>query len=142
MLVVMAVETLDTLRKVPLFSRLDRRDLERLSNSMKERTFTEGTTVTREGQGGVGFFVILSGEGAVSVGGEPRATLGPGDSFGEIALIDEGARTATITAVTDLRCLGMTAWDFKPFVQGHPDVAWSLLQGLAGRLRQAEAETG
>ena len=141
MLVFMAVETLDTLRKVPLFSRLDRRDLERLATSMKERTFPEGTTVTREGQGGVGFFVILSGEGAVNVGGDPRGTLGPGDSFGEIALIDEGARTATITAVTDLRCVGMTAWEFKPFVQEHPDVAWALLQGLAGRVRSAEAES-
>jgi CRP-like cAMP-binding protein len=139
MLVAMAVETLDTLRKVPLFSRLDRRDLERLTSSMKERTFPEGSTVVREGQGGVGFFVILAGEGSVSVAGETRRTLGPGDSFGEIALIDEKARSATITAVTDLRCVGMTAWDFKPFVQGHPDVAWALLQGLAGRVRQAEA---
>jgi CRP-like cAMP-binding protein len=137
----MAVETLDTLRKVPLFSRLDRRDLERLASSMKDRTFPDGTTITREGQGGIGFFVILEGEGAVSVGGEPRGTLGPGDSFGEIALIDEGARTATITAVTDLRCVGMTAWDFKPFVREHPDVAWALLQGLAARVRTAQAES-
>jgi CRP-like cAMP-binding protein len=71
----------------------------------------------------------------VSVGGEPRGTLGPGDYFGEIALIDEGVRSASITAATDLLCYGMTPWEFRPFVEQHPQVAWGLLQTLARRFR-------
>jgi CRP/FNR family transcriptional regulator len=65
-------------------------------------------------------------------------TLGPGDYFGEIALIDNGPRSATIVATTDLRCRGMTAWEFRPFVQEHPEMAWHLLESLVARLREAE----
>jgi CRP/FNR family transcriptional regulator len=74
-----------------------------------------------------------------SIGGEVIRNLGPGDWFGEVALIDEGKRTATIVAGTDLRCRGMTAWEFRPFVHSHPEVAWPLLQTLAARLREAQA---
>jgi CRP/FNR family transcriptional regulator len=65
-------------------------------------------------------------------------TLGPGDYFGEIALIDEGPRSATVTAATDMRCRGMAAWEFRPFVVEHPEVAWTILQTLAARLREVE----
>ena len=83
--------------------------------------------------------MIADGNATVSVGGETRATLGPGDYFGEIALIDEGVRSATITAETDLRCYGLTPWEFRPLVEEHPELAWSLLQTLARRLRAAQA---
>jgi len=73
------------------------------------------------------------------VGGETRRSLGPGDWFGEIALIDQGPRSASVVAATELRCQGMSAWEFRPFVQNHPEVAWPLLQALVGRLREAEA---
>jgi CRP/FNR family cyclic AMP-dependent transcriptional regulator len=129
----------EALRQVPLFSDLSDEDLERLARQMKERTFKEGSAVTSEGTGGAGFFVITEGTATVSVGGEERATLGPGDYFGEIALIDEGMRSATIVATTDLRCFGLTPWEFKPFVEEHPQVAWTLLQTLARRLREAQA---
>ena len=76
-----------------------------------------GETVTDEGKGGVGFFVIEDGSAKVSVQGEERGRLGPGDYFGEIALIAESPRTATIVAESDLRCLGMTFWDFRPLVE-------------------------
>ena len=99
-----------------------RDDLERLARQFRERTFREGAVVTREGEPGVGFFVIVEGSATVSIGGEPRATRsGPGDSFGEMALIDEGPRSATIVAATDLRCLALSAWEFRPFVEEHPD---------------------
>ena len=136
-----ATSPVEALRQVPLFSGLGEEDLERLSQQMKERTFPEGSTVTSEGAGGAGFFVIADGNATVSIGGEARATLGPGDYFGEIALIDEGMRSATITAATDLRCYGLTVWEFKPFVEEHPQVAWALLQTLARRLREAQAHT-
>ncbi len=123
---------------MPLFSGLGRRELERVANSMKERRFRQGDVVTTEGRGGVGFFVIEEGEAEVSVYGERRATLGPGDYFGEIALITESDRTATITAATDLRCFGMTMWDFRPLVESNATIAWNMLQSLANKLREAE----
>jgi CRP/FNR family cyclic AMP-dependent transcriptional regulator len=96
--------------------------------------------VTAEGASGAGFFIIADGNATVSVGGEEKATLSPGDYFGEIALVDEGTRTATIVAATDLRCYGLTAWEFRPFVEEHPQVAWPLLKTLARRLREAQAQ--
>ena len=129
----------DILRKVPLFSELGDRELERLAGHFRERTFPEGSAVTMEGGTGTGFFVVVEGNATVSVKGEERGTLGPGDSFGEIALVDEGTRSATITAATDLRCYGLTAWEFRPFVEEHPQVAWPLLKQMAKRLREAQA---
>ena len=126
----------DLLRRVPLFRDLERRELEDIANSMKERTFPAGRTVTDEGKGGVGFFVIEEGSATVSVQGEERGTLGPGDYFGEIALIAESPRTATIVADTDLRCHGMTFWDFRPLVEENGRIAWKLLQVLAKRLSE------
>jgi len=103
-----------------------------------ERTFEAGSNVATEGSGGVGFFVIGEGEAGVTVHGEERATLGPGQYFGEVALIDEGSRTATIVAKTDLTCYGLTAWEFRPLVESNGAIAWKLLQTLARRLREAE----
>jgi CRP-like cAMP-binding protein len=79
-------------------------------------------------------FVVLEGTAHVSVGGADGRSLGPGDHFGDMALLDTGAqRPASITAGDGLRCAGMTAWNFKPFVRDHPEVAWSLLQTPAAR---------
>jgi CRP-like cAMP-binding protein len=128
----------ENLSKVPIFSGVKDKDLKRLAQRMMERTFGEGETITEEGKSGVGFFVIEQGDATVSIKGEIVRTLGPGDWFGEIALIDDGPRSATIVAGTDLRCRGTTAWEFRPFVQEHPEVAWPLLETLAARLREAE----
>jgi CRP/FNR family transcriptional regulator len=106
---------------------------------MSERTFQEGEPIMTEGQSGIGFFVIEDGTATVSLKGETLRTVGPGDYIGEIALIDEGPRSATVVASTDLRCRGMAAWEFRSFVQEHPEVAWALLQTLAARFREAEA---
>ena len=92
-----------------------------------------------EGASGAAFFVITQGEATVSVHGEERARLGAGDHFGEIALLDEGVRSATVTAETELRCYGLTPWEFRPFVEEHPQVAWTLLQTIARRLREEQA---
>jgi CRP-like cAMP-binding protein len=105
---------------------------------MRESSFAEGQTVAEEGQSGVGFFVIEEGNATVSRQGNIIRTLEPGDYFGEIALIDEGPRSATVVATTDLRCRGMAAWEFRSFVREHPDVAWTLLATLVSRLREAE----
>jgi CRP/FNR family transcriptional regulator len=136
----MTIDTVDALAKVPLLAGLQRRDLEKLARSFRERRFPEGHVITGEGQPGVGFFVIVEGAANVSVGGEQRATLGPGNAFGEMALIDQGPRSATIVAATDVKCVALSAWEFKPFVEEHPTVAWALLEALAKRLRALEAD--
>jgi CRP/FNR family cyclic AMP-dependent transcriptional regulator len=121
----------ELLKRVPIFSDLDRKELDRIAASMKPRTFNAGDTVTTEGQTGVGFFVIESGEATVTVGGDERRKLGPGDYFGEVALLNESARTATITANSDLRCYGLTSWEFRPLVETHGSIAWKLLQAMS-----------
>jgi CRP/FNR family cyclic AMP-dependent transcriptional regulator len=128
----------ETLARVPLFTGVKPKDLKKLEKRMTERSFNEGDEITTEGQSGIGFFVIEHGNATVSVGGKIIRTLGPGEHFGEVALIDSGPRSATIVATTDLRCRGMSAWEFRPFVEEHPEVAWSLLETLVGRLREAE----
>ena len=135
----MAGPSVELLQRIPLFTELKPRELEHLSASFKERTFDPGDTVAIEGEGGAGFFVIESGEATVSVRGSERAKLGPGDYFGEIALIDDGARSATITADSELRCYGLTSWEFRPLVEGNASIAWKLLETLAKRLRAAQS---
>jgi CRP-like cAMP-binding protein len=83
--------------------------------------------------------VVENGEATVTVQGEERGKIGPGDYFGEVALIDEGPRSATITAQTDLKTWGLTPWDFRPLVETNAAIAWKLLQALAKKLRAAEA---
>lgn len=128
----------DVLERVRLFADLDRREVDQIARLFKERTIAAGETVIREGTGGAAFYVIESGEATVTIGGEHRATLGPGDYFGEIALLDEGARIATITAATELVCYGLTLWEFRPLVEANGVIGWKLLQTLARELREAE----
>lgn len=129
----------DRLGRVPLFSGIKPKELKKLSKRMTERSFNEGDEITKEGESGIGFFVIEDGNATVSIRGKLVRTLGPGEHFGEVALIDSGPRSATIVASTDLRCRGMSAWEFRPFVEEHPEVAWALLETLVGRLRAAES---
>jgi len=138
MLTRMATAPVELIKRVPLFADLDNRELKEIAESMKERTFRAGDTVTEEGKGGVGFFVIDDGTAKVSVGGQDVRTLGAGDYFGEIGLIADVDRTATITAESELRCYGMTLWDFRPLVESNASIAWKMLQALAQRLKEAE----
>ena len=72
-------------------------------------------------------------------GDEERASLGPGDYFGEIALIDDGLRTASVVADSELKAYGLTSWEFRPLVESNATIAWKLLRTMAARLRDAEA---
>ena len=132
----MANEAAQLLQNVQLFSGLDPRELETIARTVHERTFTPGEVVAEEGQGGVGFFVIREGNAKVEVGGQEVRTLGPGDHFGEIALITEGPRTATVKADTELKCYGLTPWEFRPLVQTNANIAWKILQALARQVDQ------
>jgi len=127
----------DELRQVPLFSGLSQRQLKQLARGFKEREFRPGTSMVRQGEmSGVGFFVITGGEASVSVDGMEVAKLGPGDHFGELALISEQVRSATVTAEGHLQCLVMAFWDFRRFATENPDVTWKLLQHLVGVLTE------
>jgi CRP-like cAMP-binding protein len=125
----------DELRRVRLFAGLSQRQLRQLARLAKEREYAPGVAVVAEGtMSGISFFIVAEGEGAVSVEGEEVARVGPGDYFGEMALITEEARTATVTAVTRLRCHAIAFWDFRKFAKENPDVTWKLLQHLAALL--------
>src|SRR4051812_13537253 len=134
----MAGAPVDALRRVPLFADLSGDELQQIALLFKERHFSAGETVVREGSDGAAFFLIESGEATVSVAGRERDSLRPGDHFGEIALIDEGVRSATITATSDLVCYGLTFWEFQPLVVENGAIGWKLLQSLARKLRVAE----
>jgi pyruvate,water dikinase len=126
------------LQRVALFAGMDRRQSEQIARLLKERRFQKGETVILEGSGGAAFFLIDSGEATVSQKGVVLRTMGPGDHFGEIALIDGGPRTATVTAATDLVCYGLTFWEFRPLIERNGTIAWKILQELVKRLRDVE----
>ncbi len=126
----------DDLKRVPLFADLDRRQLKKLAAHFRERLLQPGSTPVQEGtMSGIGFFVLADGEATVSVGGNVVATLKPGDHFGELALVGEGERTATVTATTDLRVLEIPFYDFREFALANPDVTWKLLQHVVALLQ-------
>jgi CRP-like cAMP-binding protein len=127
----------DDLKRVPLFEELDNRQLKKLAGLFRERTVGPGTNVTTEGQmSGVGFFVVGDGEASVRVNGTEVAKLGAGDHFGELALVSESERTATVTATTELRLLEIPFWDFRDFAHANPDVTWKLLQHVVALLQR------
>ena len=129
----------ELLKSVPLFKGLDDKHIDSLARTFTDRTFRAGQDITSEGSGGVGFFIIGEGEAVVTVGGEERRTMGAGEYFGEIALIDEGPRSSTITAKTDVKCYGLTPWQFRPLVEENASIAWPLLVSMAKRLREVES---
>jgi CRP/FNR family transcriptional regulator, cyclic AMP receptor protein len=128
----------ELLKRVPLFEGLSDKQLETLAGDFTERTFEEGQELTTEGQGAAGFFILESGEATVTVDGEDRGKLKAGDYFGEIALIDEGRRTATITATKAGLAHGLTVWQFRPLVEANASIAWPLLEAMAKRVRKLE----
>jgi CRP-like cAMP-binding protein len=135
----MASATVDDLKRVPLFSGLTDRQLKKLASHFRERTVNPGTSVVQEGEmSGVGFFVVADGEAAVTVNGNEVSTLGPGDHFGEVSLVSEGKRTATVTSKTELRLYEIPFWDFREFAYANPDVTWKLLQHVVALLQPPE----
>jgi CRP/FNR family cyclic AMP-dependent transcriptional regulator len=130
----------DVLAGVPLFSMLPNEEVDKLARRANELTVPAGTVVTDVDRAGVAFGVIVDGQAAVSVRGQPVRVLGPGDYFGEMSLIDESFRyrSAKITAETELRCLMFAKWGFRHFALSHPQTVWALLEMMAQRVRDAE----
>jgi CRP-like cAMP-binding protein len=137
----MPTNVVDALAHVPMLSSLDQKHLQKLARDFTERTFPAGSVIVRQGDDrGIGFFVIADGEAVVSVDGAEVSRLGPGTHFGAIALIADRHRTATVTAETELHTYVMTLWDFRSFVQNDAEVAWKLLEQLAGMVQKASGQ--
>jgi len=130
---------IELLRHVPLFSDLRKADLERVAEAFTERTFGTGDAITEQGTAGTSFFIVAGGHATVTVRDRPVGTLGPGDAFGEVGLVDrEHIRSATVRANTDLHVFSVTFWDFEPLLDAYPSIARRLLELLAARLRDAD----
>ena len=128
------------LANVPIFSNCSKRELQVIARAAKDVTHKQDTVIAREGERGIGLFLILEGECKVSIGGKTKAKLGPGDFFGEVALLDGGPRTATVTAMTPVKLVGITGWVFRGLLMEHPAIALKTLEAVAGRLRQVSKE--
>lgn len=131
--------SIELIRGVPLFADADEKFLDRLAGEFIERTYAPGETITEEGEAGRTFVVIESGEATVTVHGREVGKLGPGDAFGEMALIDKSARSATVKAEGEVHGYQLPVWSFRPIVESHPEMAWALLEALAERVRTAES---
>ena len=127
------------IRGVPLFAEVDDAFLDQLAAEFNSRTFAPGELLAEEGEQGRTFFVIESGEAAVLVHGDEVRKLGPGDSFGEMALVDKSARSATVRAETELHAYQLPVFSFRPLVERHPEMIWGLFGALAQRVRDAES---
>ena len=136
----------DTLARVDLFSSLDKKELETLSKSCQERKYSAGSTLIKQGDTGVGLYVIISGHVKTTLAKNPdRAevdlgTSGTGSVLGEMALLDDLPRSATVTAVDDVTALLLPVWEFRTTIRSHPEIALKLLGVLSRRLRKAESE--
>ena len=133
-------EKLDLLSAVPLFSDLSKTDLERILGTAKETHHHEGDSIVTEGRGGVGFHLIIDGQAHVIRGKRTVAELSSGEFFGEMALVDDAPRSASVLAATDLTTVVISKWEFRPLVKSHPELAWKLIEHLVERVR--EEQTG
>jgi CRP/FNR family cyclic AMP-dependent transcriptional regulator len=133
-------DPVELLQGVPLFSGCSKKELRAIARAAKEVRHKPGAVIAREGDTGVGFFLILDGTAKISVGGKAKARLGPGDYFGEIALLDEGPRSATVTADSGLRLMGLTAWNFRRLMAQNPSIGPKLLKVMGERLRESSRD--
>jgi len=134
----------DTLARVDLFSNLDKKELQALGSSCQERKYSAGTTLFSQGDTGVGLYVLTNGKVRIVQANNPDraeeeiATEGAGEVLGEMALLDDLPRSATVIAVEDVTALLLPVWEFRSTLQSHPTIALKLLSVLSRRLRKAE----
>lgn len=128
----------ELLSNVPLFSTCSKRDLGRIAALVDEVDVPDGRILTREGEPGRECFVIVDGQAAADLGGDRTASLGPGDVVGEMSLLDQGPRSVTVTAKTDMHLLVLTSREFSSLINRFPVVARRVMAALARRLRETE----
>jgi CRP-like cAMP-binding protein len=132
----------EVVQRLPLFEGLDDDALQKIAAAAEERAFAAGDVLVREGSLGLAVFFIVGGHCEVrhDASGKVLATLGPGEVFGEMALLDPGPRTASVVALDDVVVYSLSNWTFKPIVEEHPTVALHMLKTLAARFRRLQAE--
>ncbi len=134
----------DTLAHVELFSSLDKKELQTLAKSSQERTYSAGTTLFSQGDSGSGLYILKSGKVSITqkTGAQEAEkeinTVGAGETLGEMALLDDQPRSATVTAVEDVTALLLPIWEFRGVIKAHPDIALKLLATLSRRLRKVQ----
>lgn len=133
-------DTTAELKKVPLFAGLDRHELEMIGKLLKEQSYAKGAVIVKNGATGQGLFIIKEGSVSVKRDGRTISQMGPGDFFGEIAVLDGGPRTADVQADTDTVCLTMVSWDIKPLLMDNASIAYKMLQQIIRRLREARPQ--
>ena len=133
----MAVKTdpTESLRRVPLFAGLDRKELELLAKLAKEQRYEPGATIVKTGAGGHGLYIIKEGNVSVVRDGKKVASMGPGQFFGEISVLDGGPRTADVRADTDTVCLTLISWEIKPLLMDNAAISYKMLLEMVKRLR-------
>lgn len=129
--------TVRLLKTVPLFGACTARELKAIAAVSKLVSFESGAVICKEGMTGVGMHVVMTGETKVMVGGRTRRRLGPGAFFGEIALLDQGPRSATVVADSPVETLVVSSWAFRGVLKGHPGLTLKILEEVARRLRTA-----
>jgi len=122
---------------VPIFDGCSKKDLQTVARQVREISHEAGYVVATEGDPGAGLFVIAEGEADVSIGGKKVNHLKAGDFFGEMALLDGGPRTATVTSTTPIKLYALTEWVFRGLLVEHPTIAMRTLETMAARLRGA-----
>jgi CRP-like cAMP-binding protein len=127
------------LRAVPLFAHCTPKEIDFIVTQVEDMDFPEGKVLCTEGQSGADFFILLSGSADVTRNGKKIATMSPGDFFGEIALVDGGKRTATVTAASPSRCLVLGPRQFQNVIHQDTDIAHSVMKALSLRVREAGA---
>jgi CRP-like cAMP-binding protein len=127
------------IKQAKLFQGLPESELRSIAKQMRTVNHPAGHEIVVRGENGVGFMIILDGTVTVSTIQGKSRKLGPGDSFGEMALLDQEGRSASIKADTDVSLATIPEWNFKPFLKEHPEVSYRLLQVLSQRVRQAES---
>ncbi len=132
-------QVIGLLKSTPIFANTSEKSLESMIKSAVEKTVSPGDKVVQEGQGGVGFYLILDGKAEVIKDGQKLAELGAGNFFGELSVIDGQPRTADVVAVTETKCWILSQWAMKSIIANHPEVALSMLEELARRLRATDA---
>ena len=126
--------------KVDLFSRLERSDLTRIGKAAVPRKYSKGDTIVEEGEQAVAFYVVVTGKAEARKGDNPIAIYGPGQCFGDMALLDGYPRSASVVAVEDTECLAMTRWDFTAELNTNPSIALAMLPVLSKRIRRLQGE--
>ncbi|MEX1207677.1 MAG: cyclic nucleotide-binding domain-containing protein [Acidimicrobiia bacterium] len=130
---------IELLKQTGLFSACTEKELASVMVTAKERTFEPGEVIIREGDPGLGFYLILEGTAQVRKGGVAVADLAAGDYFGEMALLlEDTPRTADVVALTKAKCLVITQWDLRAILSTHPDIGMKIMNELASRLSGTE----